>query len=164
MTGEWRQSKGVSTILCYCYCTAVLQGPPRQSGVLKTSLLKVSKFQNEFMKLFFLPKYEQNIVRISALCSAVLQGRNLDNFLFIFWEKDDFINSFWDLLTFSKKYLNIYPNHDWNLIRRLNIFHLNPYLLTKSQKVQLGQNLCVWSLWKSNLILSWNISSLLMRY
>ena len=46
--------------------------------------LKVSKFQNEFMKSSFLPKYEQKVVKISALCS---EGRNLDNFLFIFWEK-----------------------------------------------------------------------------
>ena len=30
-------------------------------------LLKVSKFQNEFMKSSFLPKYEPKIVRISAL-------------------------------------------------------------------------------------------------
>ena len=48
------------------------------------ALLKVSKFQNEFMKSWFLPKYEQKIVRISALCS---EGRNLDNFSFVFWEK-----------------------------------------------------------------------------
>ena len=37
------------------------------SGIVKTILLNVSKFQNEFMKPSFLPKYEQNIVRISAL-------------------------------------------------------------------------------------------------
>ena len=30
-------------------------------------VLKVSKFQNEFMKSLFLPKYEPKIVRISAL-------------------------------------------------------------------------------------------------
>ena len=30
-------------------------------------LLRVSKFQNEFMKSSFLPKYEQKIVRITAL-------------------------------------------------------------------------------------------------
>ena len=60
--------------------------------------LKVSKFQNESMKASFLPKYEQKIVRISALCS---EGRNLDKFLFVFFGKDDFINSFWNLLTFS---------------------------------------------------------------
>ena len=40
-------------------------------------------FQNEFMKSSFLPKYEQKIVCISALC---FQGTNLDNFLFVFWE------------------------------------------------------------------------------
>ena len=32
-------------------------------------LLKVSKSQNKFMKSSFLPKYEQNILRISALAS-----------------------------------------------------------------------------------------------
>ena len=48
--------------------------------------LKVSKFQNEFMKSWFLPKYEPNIVRISALNCATLQGRNPYNFWFIFWE------------------------------------------------------------------------------
>ena len=46
--------------------------------------LKVRQFQNEFMKSSFLPKYEQKIVRISALCS---EGRNFDNILFVFWEK-----------------------------------------------------------------------------
>ena len=46
-----------------------------------SSHLKVSNFQND---LSFLPKYERNILRISALCS---EGRNSDNFLFVFWEK-----------------------------------------------------------------------------
>ena len=46
--------------------------------------LKVRQFQNEFMKSSFLPKYEQKIVKISALTT---QGRNPDNFLFVFWEK-----------------------------------------------------------------------------
>ena len=36
------------------------------------------------MKSSFLPKYEQKIVRISALFS---EGKNPDNFLFVFWEK-----------------------------------------------------------------------------
>ena len=51
--------------------------------------LKVSKFQNVFMKSSFFPKYEPNIVRISPLYCAThtLQGRNLHNFWFIFWEK-----------------------------------------------------------------------------
>ena len=39
--------------------------------------LKVSQFQNEFMKSSFLPKYEQKIVKISALTS---QGKNPNNF------------------------------------------------------------------------------------
>ena len=49
--------------------------------------LKVSKYQNEFIKSLFLPKYEPNIVRISALYCATTQGRNPYNFWFIFWEK-----------------------------------------------------------------------------
>ena len=40
--------------------------------------LKVRQFQNEFMKSLFLPKYEQKIVKISALTT---QGRNPDIFL-----------------------------------------------------------------------------------
>ena len=49
------------------------------------------------MKSSFLPKYEQKIVKISALNT---QGRNPDIFSFVFWEKDDLINSFWNYLTF----------------------------------------------------------------
>ena len=37
--------------------------------------IKVSKFQNEFMKSSFLPKYEPNIVRIFALYCATLKVR-----------------------------------------------------------------------------------------
>ena len=43
--------------------------------------LKVSKFKNEFMKSSFLQQYEQKNVKISALTA---QGRNPDNFLFVF--------------------------------------------------------------------------------
>ena len=52
-------------------------------------VLKVSKFQNEFMKSSFVPKYDSNIERISALYCATLQlqGRNPYNFWFIFCEK-----------------------------------------------------------------------------
>ena len=51
---------------------------------IKQFCLKVSQFQNEFMKSSFLPKYEQEIVKIPALTT---QGRNPDNFSFEFWEK-----------------------------------------------------------------------------
>ena len=51
----------------------------------KLDFLKVSKFQNEFMKSSFLPKYEPNIVRISA---------TLTIFGSYFGRNDDFINSF----------------------------------------------------------------------
>ena len=47
-------------------------------------VLKIRQFLNEFLMSSFLPKYEQKIVRISALYS---EGRNLDNFLFVFREK-----------------------------------------------------------------------------
>ena len=69
--------------------------------------LKVSKFQNEFMKSSFLPKYEPNIVRISTLYCATLQGRNpslqLLDFGSYFGRNDDFNNSCWNLLTFTAK-------------------------------------------------------------
>ena len=58
--------------------------PNNPGAFMRSKILKVSQFQNEFMKSSFLPKYEQKIVRISALCS---EGRNLYNFLFVFWEK-----------------------------------------------------------------------------
>ena len=64
-------------------------------------MLKVSKFQNEFMKSSFLPKYEPNIVRISALNCATLQAEIHTVFGSYFGEKDDLINSFRNLLTFS---------------------------------------------------------------
>ena len=54
-------------------------------------VLKVSYFQNEFMKSSFLPKYERMIVSISALCN---EGRKPDNFFSYFGRNDDFINSF----------------------------------------------------------------------
>ena len=47
-------------------------------------MLKVRQCQNEFMKSSFLQKYEQIIVKISALTTQV---RNPENFLFVFWEK-----------------------------------------------------------------------------
>ena len=63
--------------------------------------LKVSKFQNEFMKSSFLPKYEPNIWRISALyCVPHYRAEILTIFGSYFGRNDDFINSFWNLLTF----------------------------------------------------------------
>ena len=47
-----------------------LEISPR-NGTKLLGILKVSEFQNEFMK--FLPKYQQKIVKISALTT---QGRN----------------------------------------------------------------------------------------
>ena len=49
------------------------------------------------MNSSFLQKYKQKIIRISAFC---IEGRNLDNFLFVFWEKRwlyKFILKFTDL-------------------------------------------------------------------
>ena len=64
-------------------------------SVIKMAILKVSKFQGEFMKSSFLPKYEPKIVQ----CGTV-QGRNPSNIWFIFWEKrwiHEFILKFTDL-------------------------------------------------------------------
>ena len=83
--------------------------------------IKVSKFQNEFMKSSFLPKYERNIVRISALYCASLQGRNPYNFWFIFREKwwlHKFILKFTDLYWLSdlkiavEKHLRMYDTEE----------------------------------------------------
>ena len=86
--------------------------------------LKVSKFQNEFMKSSFLPKYEPNFVRMSALYTycATLQGRNFGSY---FGRNDDFIDSFWNLLTFSDIMLK--KNERWIFLaslrsRRKNVF------------------------------------------
>ena len=49
------------------------------------------------MKLSFLPKNQQKTVKISALTT---QGRNPDNFLLVFWEKQwlhKFILKLYDL-------------------------------------------------------------------
>ena len=87
--------------------------------------LKVSKFQNEFMTLSFLPKYEPNIVRISALHSATPKGRNPYNFYFIIWEKD-WLHKF--ILKFTDKKIKIRGNY-FNFLQfpnsKKNSFHRN---------------------------------------
>ena len=55
--------------------------------------IEVSKFQNEFMKSSFLPKYEPKFVRISAL-EAQYRAEILTIFGSYFGRNDDFINSF----------------------------------------------------------------------
>ena len=57
-------------------------------------LLKVSKFQNEFMKSSFFPKYEPNIVRISVCTVPNYRVEILTIFGSYFGRNDDFINSF----------------------------------------------------------------------
>ena len=44
------------------------------SVVLRDFLLKVKQFQNEFIKSSFLPKYEQKIVGIFALCKGLIKS------------------------------------------------------------------------------------------
>ena len=70
--------------------------------------VKFSKFQNEFMKLSSLPKYEPNFVRISA----TKQGKNPYHFWFIFLRNNYIINSFWNLLAFTQKQRR---RNEWNL-------------------------------------------------
>ena len=54
--------------------------------------IPVSKFQNELMKLSFLPKYEPKIVRISAW--AQYRAEIFTMFGSYFGRNDNFINSF----------------------------------------------------------------------
>ena len=58
------------------------------------------------MKSSFLPEYEPNIVRISALCTVPYYTKYSAEILTIFGlyfgRNDDFINSFWNLLTFNR--------------------------------------------------------------
>ena len=64
--------------LTFCFHTYFTTSDLPSVGVtdltgMQKFILKVSKFQNEFMKSSFLPKYEPNIVRISALLCGMLQ-------------------------------------------------------------------------------------------
>ena len=61
--------------------------------------LKVSKFQNENTKSSHCPKYERKDLKNSALS---IQGKIFQIFRSYFGQCDDFILSFWNLLTFSK--------------------------------------------------------------
>ena len=65
-------------------------------------ILKVSKSQNKFMKSSFLPKNEQNIARISAL---TFRAEILAIFRSFVGRNGDFVNLFWDLLTFSPPFV-----------------------------------------------------------
>ena len=68
-------------------------------------ILKVSKFQNEFMKSSYLPKYKTKIVRISALYCGTVQGRNPYNICPYFGRNNNFISSFWNLLAFTGNFV-----------------------------------------------------------
>ena len=67
-------------------------------------ILKVSKFQNEFLKSLFLPKFLPKMNQkdfCPVFHSGTVQGRNPYNIWFIFWEKQwlhKFILKFTDLL------------------------------------------------------------------
>ena len=64
--------------------------------------LKVRLSQNEFMKSSIFQKMTLRIWRISALRIFIVhRAEILQIFWVIFWEIDDFINSFWLNLTFS---------------------------------------------------------------
>ena len=59
--------------------------------------LKVRQFQNEFMKSSFLPKYKQ---KLSGFLPFVVKAEIWTIFGSYFGRNDDFINSFWNCLTF----------------------------------------------------------------
>jgi hypothetical protein len=58
------------------------------------SLASVSKFQNEFMKTSFLPKYEPKFVRILPCSVTQYRAEILTIFCSYFGRNDDFKNSF----------------------------------------------------------------------
>jgi hypothetical protein len=61
----------------------------------KKAELKVSKFQKDFMKSSFLPKYEQKFVKIVKICSvAQYRAEILTISCSYFGRNDDFKNSF----------------------------------------------------------------------
>ena len=68
--------------------------------VLGILCLKVSKFQNEFVVIV-----SSNIWTINCRISALqYKGQKFwQFFVHIFWGNDDFINSFWNLLSFSSR-------------------------------------------------------------
>ena len=88
---HWRWWDQIQSIFLHLFYFNIQNGTPRFANFWTTRsrntfpLVKVSKSQNKFMKSSFFPKNERNIARISAL--------NV--------RKGDFINLFWDLLTFS---------------------------------------------------------------
>ena len=92
--------------LTFCFHTYFTTSDLPSVGVtdltgMQKFILKVSKFQNEFMNSSFLPKYEPKIVRISALSYGTVEGTG-QKFLqyFLFWEKQwlhKFILKFTDL-------------------------------------------------------------------
>ena len=80
----WWKSLYCNYIETWIYMLEILKW---QQFSLRTVFLKVSKFQNEFMKSSFLPKCELKIVRICALQCGTVQGRIPYSVWYIFWEK-----------------------------------------------------------------------------
>ena len=71
-----RQFKGAQTKKNFIYeFTEIFVMKPILKEIHSLSV-KISYFQNEFMKTSFLPKYKRKN-----------EGRNPDNFSFVFWEK-----------------------------------------------------------------------------
>ena len=66
--------------------------------------LKVSKFQNESIKSSHCPKYERKIWKF---LSWILRTEFFKFFRSYFGQCDDFIFSFWNLLTFSSRRRNL---------------------------------------------------------
>ena len=84
------------------------------------------------MKSSFPPKYEPNIVRISTLYCATLQGRNLYNFWFLFWEKrwlHKFILKFTELYHTEIRMIFFFCQKKGNaeIINLIDTFWLRPW-------------------------------------
>ena len=77
------------------------------------------------MKSSFLPKYEQKIVKISALCSeALYRAEILTIFRSYFGRNNDFINLFWNLMTtivriLLKKICELIMQYNWSAHQHL---------------------------------------------
>ena len=90
------------------------------------ALLKVSKFQNENMKSSHCPKYERKNLKNSVLS---IQDKKFQIFRSYSGQCDDFILSFWNLLTFSKctKHQTSISVQVYDLI--FYLYHLTRYFL-----------------------------------
>ena len=114
--------------------------------------IKVRQFQNEFMKTSFLPKYEHKIVKFLA---SLHRAEIVTNFCLYIGRKDDFINSFWNCLTFSLfeltrkicKHVNLFyliqiENNSFNL-KNLWVTLMGLNIILETMGIGVDENICL---------------------